>query len=188
MTEPDDGSGISAREALLSALTAAGAAPEPQTPDDYLRLIRLTAQVEQEAGQLLQHAVTSARAAGATWAAVGSTLGMSRQAAQQRFATDAIPSTDQLDPDERILGPVTAFDEMRELALAGRYGWHSVEFGPFYHRVVRSPTQWEHLRVTMRPRRVATLEAQGWQVIGSEFPFTYLKRDLGTPALDEAGR
>jgi hypothetical protein len=53
---------------------------------------------------------------------------------------------------------------------------------------VRSPTQWEHLRVTMRPRRVATLEAQGWQVIGSEFPFTYLKRDLGTPALDEADR
>lgn len=176
---------VSAREVLVNALAEAGAVPEPQSPDDYLRLIDLMSGIEREAGHLLQHAVTSARAAGVTWSAVGSTLGMSKQAAQKRFATGSLPSADGLDAAERILGPVTAFDELRELALAGRYGWHSVAFGPFYHRVVRSPTQWEHQRITMRPKRVAALVAEGWQVVGSEFPFTYLKRDLGIPALRE---
>lgn len=187
MTAPD-AAPVPVRDALVGALNEAGAVPEPESADDYLHLIRLTADVEHEAAQLLQHAVTSARAAGATWTAVGATLGMSKQAAQKRFATGALPSSDTLDPDERILGPVTAFDELRELAIAGRYGWHSVAFGPFYHRVVRSPTQWEHQRITMRPRRVASLEAEGWQVVGSEFPFTYLKRDLGIPAMQEAER
>ena len=184
MRGPDEAP-ASVRDALVTALSDAGAVPEPHSGDDYLHLIRLTSDVEHEAGRLLQQAVTSARAAGVTWTAVGATLGMSKQAAQKRFATGALPSSETLDPDERILGPVTAFDELRELALAGRYGWHSVAFGPFYHRVAHSATQWEHQRVSMRPRRVATLEAQGWQGIGSEFPFTYLKRDLGIPARHE---
>ena len=90
---------------------------------------------------------------------IGRTLGMTKQAAQKRFPV-ATP-TPPLDPDERILGPVTAFDEMKELAVAGRYGWHSVEFGPFYHRVVRTPTQWEHQRVSMLRRRVKGASDEG---------------------------
>ncbi|MEO7422819.1 MAG: hypothetical protein ABIU87_10545 [Ornithinibacter sp.] len=76
---------------------------------------------------------------------------------------------------------------MKELAVAGRYGWHSVEFGPFYHRVVRTLTQWEHQRVSMLRRRVQGASDEGWQVVGSTFPYAYLKRDLGVPALPEPG-
>ena len=112
---------------------------------------------------------------------------MSKQAAQKRFTTQRTPLTSDLDPGERILGPVTAFDEMAELALAGRYGWHSVDFGPYFHRVARSETQWEHVRVSMLTSRARSMRADGWQVIASEFPYTYLKRDLGTPALIEPG-
>ena len=112
---------------------------------------------------------------------------MSKQAAQKRFTTRRAPLTSDLHPDERILGPVTAFDEMAELALAGRYGWHSVDFGPYFHRVAQSETQWEHVRVSMLTSRARSMRADGWQVIASVFPYTYLKRDLGTPALIEPG-
>lgn len=172
-------------EVLAEAIGRLGVAVEPQTVPDHLELIKVALDMETQAGALLHEAVTSARSAGATWSAVGSTLGMTRQAAQKRFVPPRAPVTAHLDPDERILGPVTAFDEMAELALAGRYGWHSVEFGPYFHRVVRSATQWEHERVSMLRTRAGRTPADGWQVIGSAFPYTYLKRDLGTPAARE---
>lgn len=174
-------------EVLAEAMGQLGVAAEPQSVPDYLELIKVASGIETQARSLLHEAVNSARSAGATWSAVGSTLGMSKQAAQKRFTAQRAPLTSDLDPDERILGPVTAFDEMAELAHAGRYGWHSVDFGPYFHRVVRSKTQWEHVRVSMLTSRARSMQADGWQVIASEFPYTYLKRDLGTPALIEPG-
>lgn len=175
-------------ELLAAAIGGLGVTTDPETTDDYVALIEAAHRMENLASALLRDAVTSARSAGVPWSAVGRTLGMSRQAAQKRFAPEPTPAAADLDPDERILGPVTAFDEMSELALAGRYGWHSVEFGPYFHRVVRSETQWEHKRVSMlRKSSRAALQQDGWLVIGSEFPFTYLKRDLGIPALTEPG-
>ena len=172
-------------EALAEAIGILVASADPEDVEGYLRLITVAADVEAQSRRLLNDAVAAARSSGATWAAIGATLGMSKQAAQKRFPV-ATP-TPPLDPDERILGPVTAFDEMKELAVAGRYGWHSVEVGPFYHRVGRTPTQWEHQRVSMLRRRVKSASDEGWQVIGSTFPYTYLKRDLGVPALPEPG-
>ena len=174
-------------EVLAEAIGQLGVAAEPQSVPDYLELIKVASGVEMQARSLLSEAVNSARSAGTTWSAIGSTLGMSKQAAQKRFAGQPVPSASDLDPNERIVGPVTAFDEMAELALAGRYGWHSIDFGPYFHRVARSETQWEHARVSAFKRRVRSMQADGWQVIGSEFPYTYLKRDLGTPALIEPG-
>ncbi len=174
-------------EVLAQAIGQLGVSAEPRSVPDYLVLIKVAFGVETQARSLLSETVTSARSAGATWSAIGSTLGMSKQAAQKRFADQLPPSASDLDADERILGPVTAFDEMAELALAGRYGWHSIDFGPSFHRVVRSETQWEHARVSALTRRAWSRQADGWQVIRSEFPYTYLKRDLGTPALTEPG-
>lgn len=175
----------SAAEVLAQAIGRLGVTPDPTTVEDYLALVEAAADLEAHARGLLHDAVASARGAGATWSALGTTLGMTKQGVQKRFAVDAVPTTAGHASAERILGPVTAFTEMAELALAGRYGWHSVEFGPFYHRVVRSGSQWEHTRVSMLGGRGKTLRADGWQVIGSSFPNTYLKRDLGIPALDE---
>lgn len=172
-------------QALAEAIGRLGVVTEPQSVDDYLALIAAAADMEAGARAMLHDAVVSARSAGTTWAAVGRTLGMSKQAAQKRFVVDAAPSASGMASDERILGPVGAFDEMAELALAGRYGWHSVEFGPHYHRVVHSATQWEHVRVSMMRSKAKALQAEGWQLIGSEFPYTYLKRDLRSPALAE---
>ena len=185
MTTEAPGTGPTS-EALAEAIGELIASAEPEEVGDYLRLITVASQVEGQARSLLHDSVLAARSSGATWAAIGATLGMSKQAAQKRFAVAAPTAT--LDPDERILGPVTSFDEMKELAAAGRYGWHSVEFGPFFHRVVRTGTQWEHQRVSMLRRRGKDLTEEGWEVIGSTFPYTYLKRDLGVPAIPEPGR
>lgn len=175
----------SLREALIGLLIETSNIEDPSSQEDFLEFVAGAATLRTEADELLHTAVTSARAAGATWQRIGETLGMSRQAAQKRFAWQADPAPTELDPEERTISPVTAFDELHELGLAGRYGWHSVEFGPFYHRVVRSETQWEHRRVTMSAGRARRLVAEGWQKIGSEFPFTYLKRDTGILALEE---
>mgnify|MGYP003652002270 CR=1 FL=1 len=170
-------------EALVSLLMQRAVVDEPRTIADFLTMVVAAETVHTDAAQLLQTTVTSARAAGATWQSIGSSLGITKQAAQKRFAQPGVQGG--LDPNERILGPTTTFDELQELALAGRYGWHSVEVGASYHRMLRSPTAWEHLRVTMSAVRVRQLRDEGWTVIHAGFPYTYLKRDTGVVALLE---
>ena len=87
----------------------------------------------------------------------------------------------------RWLGPVTAFDELPELELAGRLGWHTVEAGMLCHRMVRTDTQWEHKRVVW-PGSLARNEREGWQIGCRAFPWVYLIRDLGVPAEPEHRR
>lgn len=174
--------------ALGEVISQLGVAEEPQSVSDYLSLIDVASDIESQARTLLGEAVDAARRAGATWAAIGSTLGITKQAAQKRFATTHSPMTSAIGHDERLLGPVTTFDEMTELALAGMYGWHSIEVGTLFHRVLRSKTQWEHVRISMLTgsRRTA-MQAEGWEIIRSAFPYTYLKRNHGNPALVEVG-
>jgi len=169
-------------DVLAQALADLTGDHEPETAHDYLQRVTAALALEAETRTVLASAVTTARSAGVTWAALGAALGMSKQAAQKRFAPADIPAA--ADDSERILGPVGVFDEMRELALAGQYGWHSVEFGTFYHRVIHSDLQWEHQRVS-RATAARRLEAEGWQLIGGPFPYSYLKRQLNVPALVE---
>src|SRR4051812_26066019 len=94
----------------LSATLARVAGTEESEPDreQLLGLVGVTARAGSETRSLLAEAVTSARAAGASWDAIGRVLGMSRQAAHQRFGR----TRDQDDvPGTRVLGPVTAYSE-----------------------------------------------------------------------------
>ncbi|MFE2527836.1 hypothetical protein ACFXEL_26735 [Streptomyces sp. NPDC059382] len=158
----------------------------------YLRLVDASRVGAEEAGRLLREAVQGARAAGHSWDTVGRVLGVSRQAAQQRFANkgkDAAPSgtSDNPDaPERRILTPLTAFNEMAALADAGRDGWHLVGYGAFFHEVEASDRAWEHCRVPVvsggRHRR---LEADGWIAVGEGwFPWRYYKRPLPPAGTD----
>jgi hypothetical protein len=173
------------RQALSATLArVAGADESEPNREQLLELVDVTAKASAETRSLLLEAVTSARAAGSSWDAIGRVLGMSRQAAHQRFGR----AHDQDEtPGRRVIGPVTAFTEMDALRNAGLHGWHSVGFGAYQHTLEHTPTQWEHRRI----RVVATgtrsrLEREGWVVIGTWFPWVYLKRDLGTPALPES--
>ena len=152
---------------------------------DHLRLVRRAALAQEASSALLQQAVTAARASGVSWAVLGQELGLSRQGAQQRFGGRAAHA--DLDgsprPDERWLGPVTASDELGELELAGQLGWHTVEAGMFRHRMVRTPTRWEHRRV-LWTRTTSSYLTEGWQVGARAFPWLYLVRDTGLPVGD----
>jgi len=180
-----------ARSPLAERLTAAMldevrdlAARLEHEPEAYLDLIRLASRAEAATTGILKDAVLGARSAGNTWEVIGQLLGMSRQAAQQRFGTEV--STRQ-GVATRLLRPVTAFDEMAALAEAGRAGWHSIAYGPLYHLLARSDRQWEHLRVFMAGREAAGLEQSGWQQIGDGwFPWAYFKRQLDLPAANAA--
>lgn len=166
-----------------------GSAPlDPEDPASHLIIVRRAAEAERISRDLLLQAVGAARASGHSWAAIGRELGMSRQAAQQRFggadAVDAV-TTSGADapaaaPETRRLGPITALDEMAELAIAGRQGWRTVGAGMFYHLVKRTETRWEHRRVVWAGP-AQRFERDGWQVALRAFPWIYLVRDLGLP-------
>lgn len=150
----------------------------PDEPGDHLTIVRRAAAAEQASRELLQQAVGAARGSGHSWAAIGAELGLTRQGVQQRFGSRPEP---QNDPEHRWLGPVTAFDEMPELELAGRLGWHTVEAGMLRHKMVRTDTQWEHKRV-MWTGPLRRYEQDGWQVGCRAFPWAYLVRDLNVSA------
>ncbi|MFD5620800.1 hypothetical protein [Streptomyces yangpuensis] len=154
----------------------------------YLRLVDASRVGAEEASRLLREAVQGARAAGHSWDAVGRVLGVSRQAAQQRFAgkgAGALPSPGAAGtpggPERRILGGLSAFNEMAALEEAGRDGWHMVGYGPFFHEVEASGQPWEHCRITLpSPARHRRMESEGWIPVGAGwFPWRYYKRPAG---------
>ena len=184
-----------ADDILRRALSDAIAAVDPtlagrleHEPDSYLDLIELTSRSADEMAQLLHFAVISARQAGVSWERIGQRLGMSRQAAQQRFGR-GLDMTDVQDAaeEERRLYPLTAFNEMDALDEAGRTGWHSIGYGMYFHDVIASDEQWEHRRVAAFGSSRHSLEVEGWSRIGTMwFPWAYYARPTGKP-IDAAG-
>lgn len=175
------------REAVASAVLGTpqglGQALEDD-PEASLMLVDAASIASQEAGRLLRESISSARSAGMSWDAIGRTLGVSRQAAQQRFGSPgALP---RATGNRRILSPVTAFDEMAALAELGRQGWHSVGYGTAHHVLEKSDQQWEHRRLLWGAAHRRQLEAEGWQLIGTAtFPWSYWARPTGRAAEPE---
>ena len=155
-------------------------------PESYLRLVAATRVGAEETSRLLREAIGGARSAGHSWDVLGRLVGVSRQAAQQRFGRAAAePATGEPGGRERkVLKPLTAFDEMAALEREGRLGWHLVDFGPLYHVVEASDHPWEHRRVPFAiGPRLSRLEAEGWTPVGAWFPWRYLKRPVGKGAV-----
>ncbi len=164
--------------AIISKDTDEPGVRDPSDPVDHLAIVSRAAAAESISRELLQQAVSAARGSGHSWGAIGHQLGLSRQGVQQRFGSRPTPDDTA---EYRWLGPVTAFDELRELELAGRLGWHTVEAGMLRHKMIRTPTQWEHRRV-LWTGPVRRYEQDGWQVGCRAFPWVYLVRDLGVSA------
>lgn len=174
------------REAVADAVmqTSTDLAERLETdPEASLALVDAARVAAEEASRLLRGSIDGARAAGHSWGAIGDLLGVSKQAAQQRFGGPATPAGET--GARRILSPVTAFDEMAELAIAGRAGWHSVDYGALHHVLEKSDVQWEHRRAAWGTFSRAALERDGWQFVGSGwFPWSYWARPTDRPAVE----
>jgi hypothetical protein len=160
-------------------------------PDASLRLVAAGRTAAEETSRLLRASVAGARAAGHSWDTVGRVLGVSRQAAQQRFGPAGLPALDPHSaadaPARKVLTPLTAFTEMAVLEQVGRQGWHVVDYGPLFHVVEASDRQWEHRRSSWGPGQERRRAAEGWTLVkGTTFPWGYYKRCLDVPAEPEA--
>ncbi|MEV6297312.1 DUF3887 domain-containing protein [Streptomyces sp. NPDC051896] len=86
---------LSAQLAEQASALAASMASIPLTPPDYLDLVRRSQDVDSMAEQLLKLCVQQSRDAGHTWQEIGDLLGVTRQAAFQRFGKPIDPRTGQ---------------------------------------------------------------------------------------------
>lgn len=153
-------------------------------PRASLDLVLIASDAHTETGKILGLAVSSARTAGWSWEAVGTALGMSRQATQQRFGHKAEPA--ESSPGRQRLVGLTLTNEIDVLNEMGRHGWHSVGYGPLFHDLEKTDMQWEHCRVFVGSRKFKDPGARGWERIGTMwFPWHYYKRSLELRAEDE---
>lgn len=146
----------------------------------YRTLIEAAAIVADEANRSLGQWISASRRAGLTWADVGDTLGISRQAAQQRFG-GSDPAAPAPQEDGLIVRKgVTAFNEvevLREEGLAGREVVGATWLTLYFRQTDRF---WEHQRLVSlrRGRPIEAMEADGWTHAFSWYPYLYFKRPL----------
>lgn len=90
-----DSPSLTALSALLAehASVLAAAVGSPLTPPAYLDLVRRAQDVDALADQVLKLCVQQCRDAGHTWQEIGDLLGVTRQAAFQRFGKPIDPRT-----------------------------------------------------------------------------------------------
>lgn len=158
-------------------LTHAGLSKNSETDaTSLLRLIDATSESAEVCSQLQRAAVHQARRSDIPWSEIGLVIGITRQAAQQRFAPEEPPEL-AAENAKRISG-ANAFNEMQILETEGKAGYHLIGFGPHFLTVLASKKVWEHRRLyslNIANKRIQ-MEAEGWIYVGSWFPFHYFKR------------
>lgn len=180
MDEPSSLSGAIARAVAESSPELSRRLGEGE--DVYAGILAVAAEAHEETRAILQASVDSARRAGYSWGDVGRVLGVSKQAAQQRFGRPPRDVPPEQAREVKILYPVNAFNEMTALGEIGRFGWRSVGFGVRFHRIELTSEKWEHARIIATAGSSQELESQGWVRVGvPSFPWAYFRRSLGVP-------
>jgi hypothetical protein len=146
--------------------------------EEFAAAITAAHVVADESRHNLQQWINAGRRAGMSWSDVGAALGITRQAAQQRFG-----SADELErasDDEIVVSGASAFNEVRLLKEEGLKGHELVRTGML--KLIFRPTghPWEHARVVAvtAQQGAAQLGEEAWQYVSSWFPFHYFKRPL----------
>lgn len=153
-----------------------------QDAEASLLLVAAAREGSAESERLLRQAALGARKAGHTWEAIGRVLGVSRQAAQQRFAVggEDLGALEGSRDRQRVVRGATLFNEMEILEREGRAGWRLVGVGVLKLHLVSTDHAWEHVRrVDQSPAdRRAMLEA-GWRHVGNYLMWHYYTRARG---------
>jgi hypothetical protein len=154
-----------------------------KSPDEYGTMVTTAHVVFDEARLSLHRWVDAARRAGLSWAEIGALIGISKQAAQQRFGGSGLMTDAAGSEAEIVRIGATAFNEEPMLTEEGRAGRELVGTGALTLRFRQSDHPWEHRRVIAFSPAAALrqVEGEGWTYVSSWFPFHYLKR----PALQD---
>ncbi len=135
-----------------------------------------------ESRNVLGRWINASRRAGATWADIGDTLGISRQAAQQRFKVDFTNLVEENEEAQSIITRtrVSAFNETRVMDEEGRNGRMLVGCGFLKMNFVQTNKIWEHRRIITfaETSQIDKMIEQGWTHVASWSPFHYFRREL----------
>ena len=118
---------------LLAAhgATLAEATGASRVPADPLELVRISRDADDIAARLLKLCVSQARDAGHTWQEVGDLLGVTRQAAFQRFGKPIDPRTGEpMDKTVHMAGAAARAREVTAAILDGRMDEARGSFDP----------------------------------------------------------
>ena len=149
----------------------------------FADVIKAAAVIADESGKLLHGWVNSGKRAGLSWAEIGALMGVSRQAAQQRFApggTSMVVGTVGTEEDGFVVrSGMNAFNEVAAMEDEGRRGNELVGAAPFKLYFAPRDGWWENTRITAIRRRGAVIkhhEEEGWTHAFTWSPFVYLTR------------
>lgn len=154
---------------------------------DFGEVIEAAHIVADESRLSLQRWIDAGRRAGMSWAEVGDALGISKQAAQQRFRSDPPPGGAQAQDLIEVRLGATAFNELRILRREGLEGNELVGTGGLVLVFRRSDQQWEYVRLMAVSAHsiTAKMSRKGWTYVSSWFPFHYFKRPLNGADADQ---
>ena len=126
---------------------------------------------------VLQRWVDAARRSGISWSEIGDALGISKQAAQQRFRTPGAElESEPVEVGEKVVRyGAHALNEMSILREEGRQGHELVSVGPLQLTFRRTDVCWEYRRVIGSG---TALERDGWTQVATWLPFVYFKRPV----------
>ena len=111
--------------------------------ESLLQLVQVTGKAAAICADFQRSAVQQARRSDVSWVEIGEALGISKQAAQQRFGVADSEASEGI----RVIKDVTAFNEMTLLSEEGAFGFHLVGFGAFTLHLKPSRKKWLHSRV-----------------------------------------
>jgi len=146
---------------------------------DYAEAIVAGHVVADEARLNLNRWIDAARRADMSWAEIGETLGITKQAAQQRFGRVIGYAEERADSGTFVRTGATAFNELRILAEEGRKGNELVALGALTLSFRPSERLWEYCRRIGTGSDAMRLQAEGWEHVASWLPFHYYKRAIG---------
>lgn len=142
-------------------------------PDSYVPLIEAAEVAADEARLTVSRWVGAGRRGGLSWADIGGVIGVSRQAAQQRFGG---ADDDRVHPDAiTVLLGATAFNEMQMLKREGEAGRELIDTGALRLFFRQTDHAWTYRR-TVGEMNVRQVRSEGWEHVSSWFVFHYYKR------------
>ena len=154
--------------AVQLGATAADETSTP-TPEQLLASVTVFHDLVRTSTDLQGQAVRAAHDAGVSWSKIGTLLGTTRQAVQQRF-DPAYTAHEEHADTTRILGPVTRTEELDHLAEAGRQGWRPIRSFHGEHLLEHDGRTWDVMRVSVFSPRSLPSPRDGWHPATTRFP------------------